>query len=401
MNGSVSTPRSLRALVVEDDPAFRRAAAAMLRNIGVHRIETAEDGRQAIQAIVTAPTPFDLVLCDLNMPHEDGIVMLRRLAACSDPPPLILMSGVDPLTLDAAARLGARYGLGILGTLEKPFSLAQLQQVLSRLRQPRPAQEAVRSDPLAVAEIAAGLDEGRFEVWFQPQVSLQTRAITGIEALLRFRHWTEGLILPARFIRQAEEHGHIGRMTTLVLEQVAGHRHTWQLHHALPVSVNLSATTLHDPTCPDTMGEICLRHGLHPSNVVFELTESAAANDRTILLDISTRLRLKGFGLALDDFGTGYASLQQLHDLPFRQLKIDKWFVQTATWDERSRRIIEHSLSLALQLGLSTIAEGVDSGTGLELMTDLGCDSAQGYFIARPMPAAEVPGWLALHQSAS
>jgi EAL domain-containing protein (putative c-di-GMP-specific phosphodiesterase class I) len=139
---------------------------------------------------------------------------------------------------------------------------------------------------------------------------------------------------------------------------------------------------------------VCARYHLRPSGIVFELTESTAVDDPGVLLDVMTRLRLKGFGLALDDFGTGYASLQQLHRLPFRQLKIDRWFVQEASRDDRSRRIIEHSLNLASQLGLSTVAEGVDSEAGLELMTRLGCDTAQGYFIARPMPAADVTRWI-------
>ena len=99
-------------------------------------------------------------------------------------------------------------------------------------------------------------------------------------------------------------------------------------------------------------------------------------------------------------FGIGYLTLQQLHGLPFSQLKIDKSFVQAATQDDRSRRIIEHSVSLASQLGMSTVAEGVDSEAGLELMTRLGCNAAQGYFIARPMPAAEVTAWLAQHPPA-
>jgi EAL domain-containing protein (putative c-di-GMP-specific phosphodiesterase class I) len=391
----VPARRPIRALVVDDDAAFCQAVIGLLRQIGVNHVEAAGDGQEAVRLITTASEPFDVVLCDLHMPIEDGVVVLRRLAEHRDRSPLILMSGEDPLTLDAAGRLGAHYGLRVLGTLEKPFSLAQLERMLSRLHQPLPPAEAAELAPLEPSEIEAGLDEGRFEVWFEPQISLRTGRIAGVEALLRFRHWTNGLVMPARFIRQAEQHGQIDRLTILVLERVAARCQLWhRAGHTMPVSINLSAATLRDPACPDTMAAVCARYHLRPSGIVFELTESTAVDDPGVLLDVMTRLRLKGFGLALDDFGTGYASLQQLHRLPFRQLKIDRWFVQEASRDDRSRRIIEHSLNLASQLGLSTVAEGVDSEAGLELMTRLGCDTAQGYFIARPMPAADVTRWI-------
>lgn len=394
--------RRVRALLVEDDPSFRRAAEALLRQIGVHDVDVAEDGRTAVQSIATATVPFDFVLCDLNLPIDDGIVVLRRLAGCADSPPLVLMSGEDSVTLQAAGRLGTQYGLHILGTLEKPFSIAQLQRILSRLHQPAPARSGGESPPLDVAEIDTALSEARFDVWFEPQMSLQTGAAVGLEALVRLCHSTEGLVMPARFIRQAEIHGQIGALTMLVVERVAEQCRAWRdAGWALPVSVNLSAAVLHDPAFVDAIEEICSRHRIAASAITFELTESAIADNPIALLDILTRLRLKGFGLALDDFGMGYAWLRQLHGLPFRQLKIDQWFVQAATRDDRSCRIVEYSLRLASQFGMSTVAEGVDSAASMDLMTSLGCDAAQGHFIARPMSSRDAARWLDEHHSAS
>ncbi len=121
MNSDARSSQFVRALVVEDDPAFRSVVVSILRQLGVHRIDTVENGRQALHAIAATALPFDVVLCDLNMPTEDGVVVLRRLSACGNRSPLILMSGEDRLTLEAAGRLGAQYGLHILGTLENPF----------------------------------------------------------------------------------------------------------------------------------------------------------------------------------------------------------------------------------------------------------------------------------------
>jgi predicted signal transduction protein with EAL and GGDEF domain len=160
------------------------------------------------------------------------------------------------------------------------------------------------------------------------------------------------------------------------------------------VSVNLSKAGLRDLTLPDRAAALCVRCDVSPRHITFELTESTLATDATALLDISSRLRLKGFRLSLDDFGTGYASLEELRSLPFHELKLDKQFVQAAGHDNRVRAILENSIALARDLGMDTVAEGVETPAMVDLVASLGCRVIQGFVLAPPMAGTAVLEWL-------
>jgi EAL domain-containing protein (putative c-di-GMP-specific phosphodiesterase class I) len=388
--------RAIRALVIDDEPLIRAVVSAQLRHLGVESVQTAADGAEAMRLLESVETPIDVALCDLGMPNEDGLVFLRRVAACQHPPAVILMSGDDPLVLDAARRLGIGHNLDILGVAPKPFTRATLAGLLDRLDQSLPAVPSSTAQLLTPAEIVHALREQLLEVWFQPQMALVSHQILGVEALLRLRHWDHGLMQPITFLGPAEEHGLMEPLTDYVLEESVAWCQRWkQAGYPLTVSINLCATALNDLTFPDRVAGICRRRGVAPADLVFELTESWLAKDSAVILDIMTRLRLKGFRLSIDDFGTGYSSLEQLKELPFHELKVDKRFVQDATHDARSCLILESSLDLAAQLKISTVAEGVESEPELNLVSRLGCHLAQGFLIAKPMPAQEISCWLA------
>jgi EAL domain-containing protein (putative c-di-GMP-specific phosphodiesterase class I) len=212
---------------------------------------------------------------------------------------------------------------------------------------------------------------------------------------LRLRHDDPILLGPASFIPSAEASGLIGKLTDFVLDHATKWCAAWQAAGwRLTVAVNLSKACFDDLTLPDRAAALCESRHLEHDQLVFELTESTLATDTASLLDVLTRLRLKGFRLSLDDFGTGYASLEELRSLPFHELKLDKQFVQGAVHDSRSRAILESAIGLASELGLSTVAEGVESEAILQMVAGLGCQTAQGYFIGGPMPAEEIADWL-------
>jgi len=394
-----------RALVVDDDLQVRRLVARQLQQLGIERVESATDGVDAIRTVAAANPPFDVVVCDLNMPREDGLVFMRRLAGRDRPPAVVLMSGGDAVVLDAARRLALERKLDILGVVCKPCTVAMLAAVLARFNADPspPASKEVSPHPqLDVVDLAESLRRELVEVWFQPQLDLTSHRILAVEALVRLRHDVHGLLLPGSFIATAEEHGLIVPLTTRVLEQAVTWCRAWQdAGLQLSVSVNLSAVGLHDLSYPDAVLDLCARRHIDPGRIVFELTESALAADSTTLLDILTRLRLKGFRLSIDDFGAGYASLEQLRALPFSELKVDRRFVQDAVHDARSRLVLSNSLDLATQLKLITVAEGVESEAELDLVTRLGCDVAQGYLIGKPMAASEVRAWIARRSPAT
>jgi EAL domain-containing protein (putative c-di-GMP-specific phosphodiesterase class I) len=239
------------------------------------------------------------------------------------------------------------------------------------------------------------VDAGWIELWFQPQFRLSLNRVTGVEALMRLRHPTLGLLDPESFIPVAESAGLIGALTDLALAAAVEWSARWRTAgHQLTVALNLSKAGLMDLTLPDRALHLCQTHDVAPADITFELTESSLAAQATVLLDIAARLRLKGFRLSLDDFGTGYASLAELQSLPFHELKLDRQFVQGAPYDARALGILRSSLALAAELGLSTVAEGVETESMLALVSGLGCQIIQGYFIARPMPADRIGPWL-------
>jgi EAL domain-containing protein (putative c-di-GMP-specific phosphodiesterase class I) len=166
---------------------------------------------------------------------------------------------------------------------------------------------------------------------------------------------------------------------------------------ALDIAVNVSARNLHEPRLADLLEAQCRAAGVAPARITLELTETAAMQDAAQMMDVLTRLRLKGFKLAIDDFGTGYSSLVQLHRLPFSEIKIDRTFVADCTKSDESRSIVRVVIDLARALGMRSVAEGVESAEALDLLRAIGCDEAQGYFISRPIAAAEVPASIQRH----
>ncbi len=384
----------VKVLVVDDQAVVRAIIVRLLAQLGVRCLATAETVAEALRMIGTTREPFDVLVCDLSMPAEDGLVCLRKLAGFDTKPAVVLMSGKDALVLESAQCLGERLGLRILGTLAKPVTSDALARVLARLMPVEAVSATVLEERLTESEIRWALEDGRFEPWFQPQYHLASGRVLGVEALLRLRDPERGIMGPASFIGPAEEYGLIGRLTDFVLDHAAASCAKWQASGwPLTVSVNLSPAGLDDLTLPDRAAAICRSHGVAPDRVVIEMTESSLARDATAALDIMTRLRLKGFRLSLDDFGTGYASLEELRSLPFHELKLDKRFVQDAAHNPRSRAILESSIQLAVDLKMSTVAEGIETDAMLQAVVGLGCDVAQGYLLGRPMPADQLPGW--------
>ncbi len=240
--------------------------------------------------------------------------------------------------------------------------------------------------PPTLEEIEAGIRNHEFVPFFQPKVEMKSGAVVGAEALARWRHPSQGIVAPYGFILTLEQAGRIDALTFLMLEQVA--HATRRLRAAgldITVSVNLSTTSLGDVALADRVTDIVTGCGVEPKHMVLEITETAAMTALAPALENLTRLRMKGFGLSIDDYGTGFASLAQLARVPFTELKIDQGFVTGCGEYPNARVIVEASLALAHGLRLKTVAEGIESRNDWDALRALGCDMAQGYFIARPM----------------
>jgi EAL domain-containing protein (putative c-di-GMP-specific phosphodiesterase class I) len=211
---------------------------------------------------------------------------------------------------------------------------------------------------------------------------------------MRWRHPEHGVILPAAFIEVMETHGLLGEATFDLIAKSLAEACRWtRAGIEAPIAVNVSADSLSDIDLASRIGAITDAAGFPPSALVIEVTESMAMRNVAQSLETLTRLRMKGFSVSVDDFGTGFASMRQLAQLPFTELKIDQGFVTGAAESAVQRAMIESSIMLAGRLNLRTVAEGVESRQDWDLVSQLGCAAAQGYFIGRPMPASQLPDW--------
>lgn len=242
-------------------------------------------------------------------------------------------------------------------------------------------------------DIRRGLAAGEFFLMFQPQVDSDTGSPTGLEALLRWRHQTRGLIQPAEFIPIAEESGIINPLGQRALAMACEQFKLWQGQDIHPrISVNVSARQLADPGWLKSVDDTIARTGIPPNYLDLEITESMLVGNPQNVIDTLDTLGQMGVTLTLDDFGTGYSSLSYLTRLPFHTIKIDRSFIQHI--DEKPRRgIVQAIVAIAHSLGMRTIAEGVETPLQLSILREIGCEEIQGFYIAKPLDANAIESW--------
>jgi len=383
-------------LVLDDEPFMRKLLARLLTNAGFKNVTTCEDGQSALRLVDGTSNPPALILCDLNMPGMDGVEFIRRLVEHGYTGSLILVSGEDERTLQSASKLVQAHHIDVLGSLHKPVSPQMLSAVLAGWRPMHHAAEAVQGRRYAPERVEEAITRGELVNYYQPKVRVATGEVDGVETLVRWRHPQDGLVFPDQFIGVAETHGLINALTHAVLGQALSDVAAWkQAGLALKVAINVSMDNLNALEFPDIVTARAQAAGVSPQSIVLEVTESRLMHDLRAPLEILTRLRLRRFGLSIDDFGTGHSSLSQLRDMPFEELKIDQGFVHGAHSHETNRAIFLASLRLANELGMTSVAEGVEDQADWDFLRQAGCDLAQGYFVARPMPADHVLDWVA------
>ncbi|MCG6921659.1 MAG: GGDEF and EAL domain-containing protein [Acidobacteria bacterium] len=255
-------------------------------------------------------------------------------------------------------------------------------------------------DPEHVAllgELRRAVEADDLVLHYQPKVDLRHKTVVGVEALLRWPHAKRGMVPPGDFIPLAERTGLMRPLTRLVLHKAAREAHQWERDgRAIPVAVNVSARSLHDPLILDDVAEALRTNDLDPTHLQIEITESAVMEDEARAAITLSGLTSKGVGISIDDFGTGFSSLRLLRRLPVSELKIDKSFVIGMAGETgEDTAIVRSTNDLGHNLGLTVVAEGVEDEWTLDLLSAFGCDLAQGYFIARPMPGADLAGWIA------
>lgn len=252
--------------------------------------------------------------------------------------------------------------------------------------------------PLRLAllgDLRKAITNNELRLYYQPKAELKTGRVKGVEALIRWQHSTYGFIPPDQFIPLAEQTGLINPLTRWVVETAVMQCRRWlDAGYELAVAVNLSMWNLRDVTLPATIHSLLTQYGVPPHFLFCEITESAIMNDVEHVLRVLHDLFALGVRIAIDDYGTGYASLAYLKRLPADELKIDRAFVQHLVTDLADQAIVRSTVNMAHSMGIRVVAEGVDNQETWDLLAAFHCDSVQGYFLSRPVPASSLESWL-------
>ena len=386
---------AIKILVLDDEPFMLKLHSQILANLGFNKVTTCDSGYKALEWIDRSDSPPDMILLDLNMPEMDGMEFVRHLVERRYSGSLILVSGEDERMQQTVENLVRMHRITILGHLHKPVKPIDLSSLLAKWTPPSLHGLRAGDNAYGPEQVRSAIINGELINYYQPKVDVASGKVVGVEALVRWRHPQDGMVFPDQFIGVAEEHGLIDDLTDAVIGEAFLQTKCWQnvgLH--LRVAVNISMDNLASLAFADKVTAAAFSAGIVPGDIVLEVTESRLMKNSSASLEILTRLRMKRFSLSIDDFGTGNSSLIQLRDIPFDELKVDRGFVHGAAGNKTLRAIYSASLGLAKQLGMKTVAEGVEDRMDWNFLRSTGCDLAQGYFIAKPMPPGEIPGWI-------
>lgn len=373
-------------LAVDDEVDFLELIVQIGAGVGCEVItaDSAEGFREQL-----AQRQPSLILLDLQMPGMDGIEALRYLARLGTTAGVLLASGMDQRVLASARQLGDQLGLRMLGTLQKPAMLEEIEALLAKHKEP--------GERLSVEELQRAIDEHELVVHYQPKLvrSANDWQVRSAEALVRWRHPRLGLLYPAEFLPLAEQSGLIIGVTDFVMTDAIRQIGHWRSRGLdLGAAVNLSPRLVKDIEFPDRLGQVLREFDATPEQLTLEVTEAASLDDPELVMDIFARLRVKGVGLSLDDFGIGMSSLTQLYKMPFSEVKIDRLLIAEITQSKAAATVVNAIVELAHNLSLTVCAEGVETSPMFEFLEQGGCDALQGDFIARAMPASEIESFI-------
>lgn len=391
-------PRSLlvrRVLIVDDDIFQQRTITRRLDALG-YANDCAGTVTEAASRL--AHTAYDAILLDLSLGEADGISLLQAVRDSVSDPAVIIVSGLEDRVRTASFRLAEALGVRVGGSLRKPVTQDDLRRILERLpARVAPARlvDAVRP-VVSTLELERAVNRREIAVRYQPKVSLKFGHTIGFEALARWPSDAPNAVSPDVFIPLAEKNNLIVPLTFHVLSEALATCRRWRVRHpACSVAVNISPLVLADPNLPEEIERLLRDAGLGAGALVAEITESTVIQHPLIAAEVLTRLRIKGVSLSIDDFGTGHSSLLSLLKLPFSELKIDKSFVSDCDVDPDAWKIARATISMARELGLTVVAEGVERVVIADMLRQAGCDAGQGWLFARAMEPIAIEAWLA------
>jgi diguanylate cyclase (GGDEF)-like protein/PAS domain S-box-containing protein len=338
---------------------------------------------------------FAIWLTDIDAPHIADLVATRALAAITAP------FDIDGVRLEVGASIGIALHPAHGKSASELMRCADIAMYVAKRKgsgytRYEASQDSYSPKRLSLmGELGDAVRAGQLELNYQPQMDLRTGEASGFEALVRWRHPVRGMVSPGEFIPLAELTDVIRPLTLWVLDEALRQLADWSRQgRNVTIAVNLSARHLMDDSCPHQVRRLLEKHGVDPALLELEITESAIITDPTRATATLKHIHDMGVKIAIDDFGTGYSSLSHLRRMPLHALKIDVSFVTHMLQNEQDAVIVESTIGLAHNLGLTVVAEGIEDEATLARLRELGCEQGQGYYISRPMNGAAASDWL-------
>jgi EAL domain-containing protein (putative c-di-GMP-specific phosphodiesterase class I)/FixJ family two-component response regulator len=379
--GGQSSPRVV--YVLDDDALVRNGILQLLNNGGYQPLGFSAPA-QMLDKVKQAPP--EVIVLDLALGQSDAIDVMRQLADCKFEGKILLVSGRDEAMLGEVQRIGERQGLAMLPALQKPFHSTDLKSRLSaqvKVAERSPIRGPINNTSVDVVEAIAA---GWLELWYQPKIDLRSFLVCGAEALLRARHPAHGILAPAAIVPPAGSPLHQPLAKFVIQRAIMDWRSFADHGMSLKLAINLPVSVINAPDFMSALREQLPTDPRYPG-LGIEITEDEAITDPDWISQISTQLKLYDVRISIDDFGTAHSSLSRLLELPAMELKLDRRFVSNCASDRLKSALCQTVVDLAHRVGSQVCAEGVETIEDLEAIIGMGCDTAQGYLFAKPMPA--------------
>ncbi len=390
------TRRLDAAWVVLGDTTRRAQLTAELAAHGWRGVREFSGPRQAITQLQRDRRPPQVIITGLHFPSGDGFDLMRELAGLPSPPAVFVFSHQQRAVIRTATELARARGLVVAGDADFLTAPAAVVATVTgfALARGEPAAPAAPA-PLAPDALRAMVASRQIVTFLQPKVRLDTGEVSGFEALMRGVDAAGAIVGPDRFIGGLADGGLLAEVTVQAFAQIIDFLGRC-LSNGYPVSASLNASLglIADAAFCGDLVDMADRAGIDPSWITIEITETEAMSDLPTVMERTARVRMRGFNLSIDDFGTAYSSFMQLSQLPFSELKLERGFIAGSHLDPRKQAIVHACATLGTRLGLSVVAEGIESPQDLAAVRAAGCTHGQGYLFARPMPAARACEWL-------
>jgi EAL domain-containing protein (putative c-di-GMP-specific phosphodiesterase class I) len=390
---------SERIVLIDDDRVVGEIVSALAKAMGLE-CEITRTPEEFFESVGPDTT---LILLDLVMPDMDGIEILRLLGERNCKARIILMSGINIRVIETAKKLAQSLGLSVIGHLQKPFPIGKLQDFLGANKAPEKSAADYAAEAqidIPDADIHRAIEQDEFVLYYQPQISIASGLVTGLEALSRWNHPELGLVYPDNFISRIEALGLMDKFCWITAERALNEVRQFSTASGyLPrLAINVSVSSLRDLKFPDIFMNLARKYDFPAERIVLEITESGLM-EFSLALDVLTRLRMRNFQLSIDDFGTGYSMMKQLQNVPAIELKIDRTFVGQMHVSHSDLVMVEKIIEMGHELEMEVTAEGVETEEQFRMLREKGCDGVQGFFFSRALPPSEMLRWLDSYRS--